>query len=118
MSGGASPRRKGDRAERELVELLRAGGCGAWRVPLSGAQAGFNGDVLACLQGCQTEAPCVHAETFQSKRLGQGFRRIDAWLQDAYGVLYRADRGEWCVTLRLADLLELLRPGVDHAPPA
>lgn len=46
-AGGAAPRRKGIRAEREIVERLRAAGIPAERVPLSGAAGGrFAGDVI------------------------------------------------------------------------
>ena len=119
-------RRKGSNAERELVEILRAAGIPARRVPLSGGAGGvYSGDVIVgapkCLRcrgagGIAEEhylaiahAPtCVGEERFEVKRRGQGrgFIQIDRWLEDAHAVVYRRDRGEWIVTLRLQDYIK------------
>ncbi len=108
MRGGRASRRKGDNAERELVHLLEAKGFPARRVPLSGAQAGFPGDLLVCLEKCGPSDYCNHEETWQVKRMGQGFRRQYRWLQDAYALAYRGDREDWIISLRLSDLIDLL----------
>lgn len=102
--GGRSPRRKGTGGERELVELLKAAGIPARRVPLSGSMkaSGFGGDVL--VQDGDGE------QAWEVKRRGHGFKRIEAWLEDAAAVAFRTDRGRWCVCLRLADYLR------DRAP--
>lgn len=46
MAGGAKSKQKGDRFEREIVNILREQGIDAGRVPLSGAVEGFPGDVF------------------------------------------------------------------------
>ena len=97
----AGSRRKGSAGEREIVEILRARGIPARRVPLSGAmkETGFGGDVLADFGRGEKK--------LEVKRRGQGFARIYRWLEDAYAVAFRGDREEWIVVMRLEDLLEL-----------
>jgi hypothetical protein len=52
MSGGRSPRGKGNRRERALVRALQQHGFAAERVPLSGAARGhFGGDLSVPLLG-------------------------------------------------------------------
>jgi len=110
----AGKRQKGSRGEKEVERLLDGARMhGAWlkarRVPLSGAMkdAGFGGDVLlrACLHGPDTTCNCPE-EKIEVKRRAQGFKRIDAWLADNFAVVYRSDRNEWCITLRLTDWAE------------
>ena len=93
---GRAAKQKGNRGERELVELLRAHGIEAKRVPLSGAVEGFKGDVLVS-NGDGTE------QTWEVKRRGQGFQRIEGWLEGADVLAFRRDRGEWFICQRLAD---------------
>lgn len=49
--GGRASKQKGTRAELILRDILRSKGWAADRVPLSGAAAGFKGDVTATKEG-------------------------------------------------------------------
>ena len=99
----AGCRRKGSVGEREIVKILKAARIAARRVPLSGSMSatGFGGDVL--VRDGDGEA------RWEVKRRGQGFKRIERWLEDAAVVAFRGDRQEWFATLRLDDLIELMR---------
>ena len=96
----AGKRRKGSNGEREIVAILNDHGLPARRVPLSGAMSatGFGGDVLVK----DGDGEC----TWEVKRRGQGFKRLEAWMEEATVVAFRADRGDWCVCLRLDDYLK------------
>ena len=103
----------------------------ARRVPLSGAVEGYKGEVMMG-EACQRHGYLDHSrerneicghcgeeiskpggfvrgteEKIEVKRLAQGFKKIDSWLQDNFAVVYRADRGEWVITLRLSDYADL-----------
>jgi hypothetical protein len=94
---GRGCKEKGNRGERELVELLRAMGATARRVPLSGATEDFKGDVLLEIEpGSEVQ--------LEVKRRNQGFSPIYRWLTGAFAVCFRGDRQEWLITLRLVDL--------------
>ena len=45
-------------------------------------------------------------EQIEVKRRKDGFVQIDRWLDGAFAVCYRRDRGDWIITLRLEDLVE------------
>ena len=78
---GSKHRKKGDRIERKIVELLRSEGIKAERYPLSGASRfrgkGHDLDIYAF---CDDEAPLV-AEV-KSRKNGTGFAVIRKWLGD------------------------------------
>ena len=95
---------KGSVGEREIVALLQTAGIEARRVPLSGAMktTGFGGDVL--VRDGEGEA------RWEVKRRGQGFKRLEGWLEDAKVVAFRADHGEWMCCVRLDSLVKLMRP--------
>src|SRR5262249_41719555 len=88
--GGARPRRKGDRIERELVHRHRELGLRCERYPCSGATRfrGSGHDIDLYLNG-PDEAPCV----FESKarRNGEGFAQLAKWLSDFDGLFLRRD---------------------------
>jgi hypothetical protein len=77
--GGARHRRKGDRIERELVELHRALGIKAERYPLSGASrfrgSGHDVDIYAL----GSEAAPLVAEV-KGRKNGAGFTTLEKWL--------------------------------------
>jgi Holliday junction resolvase len=83
---GAKHRRKGDRVERELVQLHREMGIHAERYPLSGASrfrgSGHDIDVYAL---GREEAPLV-AES-KSRKNGAGFTTLEKWLGE-YDLLF------------------------------
>ena len=95
-SGGAGPRRKGSRAEREVVKLLNDAGMHAKRVPLSGAAEGYEGDV-AC-----SDLP----EPIEVKVGSQVPVTVFRWLDGKRTLFMRRDRGEWIVAMRWSDFRE------------
>jgi len=96
---GKASRDKGLRGEREFAELV--GGC---RIPLSGAQAGFENDVLI-----ETPVGTLRAEV---KRRKGGFATLYGWLEDEREkpdiVAFRADRKPWLVCMELDVFLKLI----------
>jgi Holliday junction resolvase len=108
MSGGRSPRRKGDGIERELVELHRALGIHAERYPLSGASrfrgAGHDVDIYAL---GREEAPLV-AEV-KGRKNGSGFVQLERWLGDYDVLALRRDRTEPLIVLPWRTWAALLR---------
>ncbi|EGL82083.1 hypothetical protein CathTA2_2446 [Caldalkalibacillus thermarum TA2.A1] len=92
MSGRRS-KRKGSSAEREFAKLI-----GGTRIPLSGSQRGFKGDVKGL------------GLTWECKRYRDGFRRLYAWLEgeDIDALAIRADRKPWLVVMEVDTLLKLL----------
>ena len=98
--GGKAPRRKGDNAERRVVNILRDNGIDAQRIPLSGAAGGaFVGDIRAIVGG----------ETWliESKKSGAGFKRLYSWLVPVKALVVCRDRDEPLVVMRMADFVKL-----------
>ena len=84
MSGGKRSRDKGQRIEREIVNLHREIGVDAERVPLSGAAGGtFDGDIVI--------AGTFKAEV-KARAGGQGFKTLTRWLADHDVLFLREDR--------------------------
>lgn len=100
MTGGRASRQKGDRFEREAVQLFQDFGISAERIPLSGAAGGsFSGDITVPILGTD--------QRLEAKIRRSGFKQIRSWLADNYALIYRADRTEPLITLRLRDFAEL-----------
>jgi hypothetical protein len=94
MSGGKSPRRKGDRAERAIVKFLQDRGFAAERVPLSGSAGGsYLGDVTIPVLNIDRVA--------EVKCRADGFRELYKWLEERDLLIVRADRKEPLVVLPL-----------------
>ena len=85
-TGGSRRRRKGDRVEREIVELHRGLGLRAERVPLSGAQRYRNSshDIDVYPFGAES-APLVCE--VKSRKSGAGFITLKSWLGE-FDVLF------------------------------
>lgn len=87
---GKASRDKGLRGEREFAELV-----GGRRIPLSGAQRGFENDVLV-----PSPIGELRAEV---KRRESGFTTLYRWLEDEREkpdiVAFRADRKPWIVAM-------------------
>lgn len=96
---GKKSRRKGSVNERALAKLL-----GGHRVPLSGAQTGYPGDVIDH-KGRRWEC-----KVREGTRSGMGL--IYRWLGDNFGLAMRTDHNEWLVVLRVKDWAS-----IDGAPP-
>lgn len=99
MAGGKGPKRKGTRAEREALKLLREAGLEARRVPLSGSAPGYPGDLVAHLPGLGE----VVVEVKARRRFG-----LEGWLEGRDLLVLRPDRRPPLVVLRLEDLLKAL----------
>ena len=95
MGKGTSSKRKGNRAERELVRKLREMGLEAHRVPLSGSAEGYPGDVVIS----SGERELIG----EVKRRKEGFKELYRWLEGKDILFLRADRREWLVVMRLRD---------------
>lgn len=96
---GRASRDKGVRGEREFSALV-----GGRRVPLSGAQDGFENDVLI-------EAPMGTLRAEVKRRKG-GFSTLYGWLENERErpdiVAFRADRKPWLVAMPLNVFLKLI----------
>ena len=105
---GARHRRKGNRVERELVQLHKALGVHAERYPLSGANrfrgSGHDLDIYAF--GTE-EGPLV-AEV-KSRQSGAGFVTLEKWLGEYDCLFLRRDSAEAMVLLAWAALLARVR---------
>jgi hypothetical protein len=95
---GARHRRKGDRVEREVVDLHRTLGVHAERYPLSGASRfrGSSHDVDIYANG-RDEAPLVFE--VKARKSGAGFTQIERWLGEYDGLALRRNHGEPLIVL-------------------
>jgi Archaeal holliday junction resolvase (hjc) len=84
MPGGRKPRQKGVRAERALVNLLRATGLAALRTPLSGAARGYPGDIVVPVLGVD--------RVVEVKVRRDGFKPLYDWLENRDLLIIKADR--------------------------
>jgi Holliday junction resolvase len=102
MSGGRSPRQKGNREERALVRFLQANGFAAERVPCSGSAGGsYLGDLTLPILGVDR---CVEV-----KVRGNGFSQLYRWLADRDLLIVRADRCEPLVVVPLRLAIEIAK---------
>lgn len=94
--GGASPRRKGCLAEREIAKLLNGE-----RVPLSGAAGGsFGSDLIVPGLG-----------KGEVKRRKKQFTRLYQWLEEKDFLALRDDRQPWLVVMTAEKLMKILEGG-------
>ncbi len=100
----AQPRAKGNRAEREVIDTLRANGWPhAYRNFQSGGQGG--GDVLAGPADCHLEVKHrERAAIWEWIAQAEAERRPT----DTPVVVFRRNRSGWYAAVPLEDLLELL----------
>ena len=100
MSGGRSPRQKGNRVERFIVNLLQQHGFAAERIPLSGSAGGsFKGDISVPLLG--------RDRIVEVKARAAGFQQIYKWLDGRDLLIVKADRAEPIVILPLRFAAEI-----------
>ena len=83
-------RDKGNRFERQVVNLLQGHGIEAKRIPLSG-QTWLKGDLI------------IGGEIAELKVRKNGFKRLYQWLQDARYLILKSDREEALLVMRLQD---------------
>lgn len=95
---GAKHRQKGNRIERQIVDLHVAIGIHAERYPLSGASRfrGSGHDIDVYARG-RDEAPLV-AEV-KGRKNGAGFTQLEKWMGEYDGLFLRRDRAEPIVVL-------------------
>jgi hypothetical protein len=112
MTGGRSPRAKGNRVERELVERHKALGIHAERYPLSGASrfrgAGHDIDIYAL----GSEAAPLVAEV-KARASGGGFTTLERWLGEYDLLVLRRNNTDPTIVLpwrTWAALLKRVRP--------
>ncbi len=100
MRGGKTPRRKGNRVEREALALLREAGLEARRVPLSGSAPGYPGDLEVELPGLGK----VVVEVKARKRVS-----LEAWLEGRGLLVLKPDRRPPLAVMPLQALLALIK---------
>lgn len=105
MSGRRS-RDKGLRIEREIVDMHEAHGIRAKRVPLSGAQSGWKGDVR--IQHARELVSEVKA-----RASGEGFKTLERWLGEHDLIFLRRDRATPLVVLPWSTYVLLFKGGGD-----
>jgi hypothetical protein len=112
---------KGDRRERQIVQLLRDLGLDAARVPLSGAAGGeYTGD-LRFIPPCHGGEDSWRAEV-KGRANGEGWKTIEAWLGTNDVLFLVRDRAEPLVVLPWDSFKYLLEAlggnsrGVDPPP--
>jgi Holliday junction resolvase len=92
---------KGSGFEREVVEALKAGGLDAKKMPLSGALADYKGDVTVKIRDALHVIEC--------KRRKAGFKTMYGWLGDNNYLVFRDDRCEPMIAMRLSDFIRLVK---------
>lgn len=98
---GKFSRAKGQRIERELVQLHKESGIDCERVPLSGAAGGsFSGDLV--IGGKYTGE-------VKSRASGEGFKTLERWKGDHDVLFLRRDRQRPLVVLDFDLYAELVR---------
>jgi hypothetical protein len=101
MAGGRSPKRKGVRIERQLVNQLVELGLRCFRVALFGAAGSERtGDIHVPLLG--------RTRRVQVKCCGDGFRQLYSWLGNSDFLIVKADRRNPLMVLPLALVVELM----------
>ena len=100
---GRKSKRKGYRAEREIVLLHREIGIEAVRMPLSGALGGdLAGDV---------EIPGVGRAEVKARANGEGFKTLERWLGENDVLFLRRDRTTPMVVLPWATYSRIVTRG-------
>lgn len=112
---GAKHRRKGDRIERELVDLHRDLGIHAERYPLSGASRfrGSGHDVDLYVYG-KDQAPLV-AEV-KARKNGTGFAQLERWLGEFDLLALRRNNAAPIIVLPWRTWAALLAKVRQHRP--
>lgn len=102
-----SPKAKGSQGEREAVKALEAIGLKARKQPLSGALQSFPYDIAVSRDpglGPRMDNATFTCEVKRYKRESA----MEKLRNGADLLMYRADRGEWCVWMPLTTLRDLL----------
>ena len=106
---GRMSKRKGDRIEREIVNLLKEADIHAERVPLSGAVGGsFAGDIL--IEG-------IYRAEVKARASGGGFATIERWKGENDVLFLKRDRQPPVVVMDMALFTVLLSGATLPDPP-
>lgn len=97
---------KGSRFERKLVELHLDHGVPAKRIPLSGAQEGWEGDI---------EIAGIMKGEAKARKGGSGFKVLEKWLADNDVLFLKRDRQEPFVALTFNSYIRLVKTFIMHA---
>ena len=93
---GRIQRNKGSRVEREMVALLNESPTiNSKRVPLSGMQAGYKGDIhidLALTPSREQDFTLL-AEV-KARKNGAGFATLERWIEDCDLLILKRDRAD------------------------
>jgi hypothetical protein len=89
--GGRASKQKGSRFELSLAKAI-----GGRKVPLSGAAAGWKGDVIG-----------PDGLRYECKVRKDGFKQIYSWLEDNDRLVIKADRKDPLVVMRLPDYIKI-----------
>ena len=99
MSGGRSPKRKGVRTERQLVNELVELGLPCFRVGAAGEWFG----------ACDIHIPLLgRTRRVEVKVRGDGFKQLYSWIAGADLLIVKADRRDPLMVLPLALIVELM----------
>ncbi len=100
--GGKNKKEKGDRFERECVDLFMSFGLLAERVPLSGAAGGsFGSDIQV------TDLLKGGTEKYECKSRARAWGDLYGWLvPGVHALLIKRDRSEPLIVMKLKDYLE------------
>jgi Holliday junction resolvase len=102
MMGGKAPRQKAKRNELALVQLLKAVGLSAQRVPNSGCSGGaFGADIQITIPGCEGSV------RIEAKCRKDGFREDYKWLEGVDALIKGSmtNGDDALIVLRLKDVL-------------
>ena len=112
MTGGRSPRRKGDNVEREIVNRHKQIGVHAERYSLSGASHFRNTAHDLDIYAFGRDAAPVVAE-IKARKNGAGFTTLERWLGEYDALFLRRNNADpiVCIPWRVWQcLLERVRP--------
>ncbi len=105
VSMAAKSRRKGARAEREVIELARQHGLQAERT-WKNAQAADSRERVRDVK--------IGPDFYQVRVEAKGFARMYREMEGVRKFFFRRDRGKWLVTLRAQNFLRLLAAARNH----
>jgi len=100
-----SAKQKGYRLERKIVELHKAAGIAAERMPLSGAAGGqFTGDIVIDNEW---------RGEIKARKNGDGFKVLEKWLGNQDLLFLRRDRQEPLIVMPWSTYVHMLRRDED-----
>ena len=99
---GRSAKRKGTRVEREFVNIAKAEGLDAHRVPGSGAFEGLPNDVV------------IEGHRCECKARKNGWATMERWIAGSDALLLKPDRSPSMVVMWWDDWIQMLKELKDY----